>query len=57
MCASASRRLALDVGLGVLPVIGGLASLWLPSGATTRTGARSPPFLGASIVTSGCTRR
>ena len=43
---------ALAIGLGFLPVIGGIASLWLPGAVRrARPTARSPAYLGASIVT------
>jgi hypothetical protein len=42
---------ALAVGLGVLPVIGGLASLWLPERRGDSAYRAFAAYLGASIVT------
>ncbi len=42
---------ALTIGLGVLPVIAGLASLWLPERRADPRWRAFAAFLGASIVT------
>jgi hypothetical protein len=44
---------ALAIGLGFLPVIGGLASLWLPERAADPAYRAFAAYLGASIVTLG----
>jgi hypothetical protein len=44
---------ALAIGLGFLPVIGGLASLWLPERAGDPAYRAFAAYLGASIVTLG----
>jgi hypothetical protein len=44
---------ALAIGLGVLPAIGGLASLWVPERRTDRRWRAFAAYLGASIVTFG----
>jgi hypothetical protein len=44
---------ALAIGLGFLPLIGGLASLWLPERAGDPAYRAFAAYLGASIVTLG----
>jgi hypothetical protein len=44
---------ALALGLGVLPAIGGLASLWVPERRTDPRWRAFAAYLGASIVTFG----
>lgn len=44
---------ALAIGLGVLPAIGGLASLWVPERRTDPRWRAFAAYLGASIVTFG----